>query len=100
MAIRIHPSLKKIVGAILLAAGIFALLTPLTPGSGLIFVGLEFLGIRILFIENMKERLRRRRRGVRDPAATETLAGKEAEKPPHENGEKEKEPGKKAQKKQ
>lgn len=46
--------MKKILGVIFLLAGLFALLTPLTPGSGLIFVGLELLGIRLLFIEKIK----------------------------------------------
>ena len=49
-----NPALKKAVGVILLLAGLFALLTPLTPGSGLIIVGLELLGIRILFLERVK----------------------------------------------
>ena len=36
--------LKKTVGIILIIAGLTALLTPLTPGSWLIFIGLELLG--------------------------------------------------------
>lgn len=54
-----RASVKKPLGVILLLAGFFALLTPLTPGSGLIFVGLELLGIRILFIERIKKWLRK-----------------------------------------
>ncbi len=55
-----NPVLKKTIGVILLLAGLFALVTPLTPGSGLIFVGLELLGIRILFVEKIKARLKGR----------------------------------------
>lgn len=40
--------LKKIIGGILVLIGIGILLTPLTPGSWLIFVGLELLGARLL----------------------------------------------------
>ncbi len=39
---------KKILGIILIIVGLFALLTPLTPGSWLALIGLELLGIRLL----------------------------------------------------
>ncbi len=42
---------RKIVGVILIILGLAALLTPLSPGSWLILIGLEFLGLRIL-LEN------------------------------------------------
>ncbi len=51
--------LKKTAGVILLLIGIFALLTPLTPGSWLIFVGLELIGVRLLFAERIKRWLRK-----------------------------------------
>jgi hypothetical protein len=38
--------IKKIIGVILIIYGIFALLTPFTPGSWLALIGLELLGIR------------------------------------------------------
>jgi len=44
-------TLKITVGVICIVLGLAALLTPLTPGSWLILVGLEFLGLRIL-LEN------------------------------------------------
>ncbi|HON90280.1 MAG TPA: hypothetical protein PKZ07_01830 [Sedimentisphaerales bacterium] len=43
---------RKIVGVILVLLGLAALLTPLSPGSWLILIGLEFLGLRIL-MENV-----------------------------------------------
>ena len=53
---------KKIAGAVLILWGIFALMTPFTPGSLLIFVGLELLGIRLLFVEKIKDRIRNRKK--------------------------------------
>jgi len=38
--------IKKIIGVILILYGIFALLTPFTPGSWLALIGMEMLGIR------------------------------------------------------
>lgn len=34
--------------------GFFALITPITPGSWLVFVGLELLGIRLALWEKIK----------------------------------------------
>lgn len=46
---------KKIIGIFLIIIGLLALVTPFTPGSWLIFIGLEFIGIRILFWNKIKE---------------------------------------------
>jgi hypothetical protein len=46
--IRMKKITKTIVGVILIILGLVALLTPLSPGSWLILVGLELLGLRIL----------------------------------------------------
>jgi uncharacterized protein YqgC (DUF456 family) len=40
--------LKIILGIVLILVGVFALLTPLTPGSWLALIGLEILGLRII----------------------------------------------------
>jgi hypothetical protein len=40
--------LRIVVGVLLLVLGLAALFTPLTPGSWLALVGLEFLGLRVL----------------------------------------------------
>lgn len=45
---------KKIIGLLLILVGLFALFTPFTPGSWLVFVGLEFLGLRLSFWDKMK----------------------------------------------
>lgn len=39
---------KKIAGVILIVIGIAALVTPLTPGAWLVFIGLELCGVRLL----------------------------------------------------
>jgi len=44
---------KKVVGAILIVLGFLALVTPATPGSWLILVGLEFLGLRLLLNDKL-----------------------------------------------
>lgn len=46
---------KKILGAVLVFFGLLALVTPLTPGSWLAVIGLELLGVRILFFDNVKK---------------------------------------------
>ena len=43
--------IKKTVGVILIIVGLFALLTPLTPGSWLALIGLQLLGFGFL-LEN------------------------------------------------
>lgn len=47
------PKIKKMVGVILILIGLTALVTPFTPGSWLVFVGLELLGLRILFFDKL-----------------------------------------------
>ncbi len=53
------PGAKKMAGVALVVVGVVALLTPLTPGSWLALVGLELLGVRILFPERLAGRLKR-----------------------------------------
>lgn len=52
--IRNRPKIKKIVGVVLILIGLLALITPLTPGSWLAIIGLELLGVRILFFDKLK----------------------------------------------
>lgn len=49
---------KKVIGVLLIIIGVVALVTPFTPGSWLIFVGLEFMGIRVLFWDKIKAKLK------------------------------------------
>ena len=48
------PKIKRWVGIILIFIGLAALITPLTPGSWLAIIGLELLGVRILFFDKLK----------------------------------------------
>mgnify|MGYP001573738839 CR=1 FL=1 len=49
-----RPKIKKTIGVILVIIGLVALITPLTPGSWLALIGLELLGLRILFYDKLK----------------------------------------------
>jgi hypothetical protein len=44
---------RKIIGIVLVILGLVALLTPLTPGSWLIPIGLELLGLRLLLAHKL-----------------------------------------------
>lgn len=46
--------MKKMLGALLMLVGLLALVTPLTPGAWLIFVGLELLGFRMVVWDKAK----------------------------------------------
>jgi len=48
-----RPKIKKAVGVILIILGLAALVTPLTPGSWLAFIGLELLGVRVLLSDKL-----------------------------------------------
>lgn len=48
------PKIKKVIGIILILVGLAALITPLTPGSWLIFIGLELLGVHVLLPDRLK----------------------------------------------
>jgi uncharacterized protein YqgC (DUF456 family) len=51
--IRIKKIIRTVVGVILIVLGFIALVTPLSPGSWLILVGLELLGLRILLRDKL-----------------------------------------------
>ena len=53
---------RKVAGIILIILGLLALVTPLTPGSWLIFVGLELLGIHLAVWDRLKSQLFRQRK--------------------------------------
>jgi len=54
-----RPRLRKIVGWALVVVGFLALVTPLTPGGILFFLGLELLGLREIATDKMKRLFRR-----------------------------------------
>ncbi len=47
--------LHKTLGILCLVVGLFCLVTPLTPGAWLIFVGLELLGLGFLIPKKLRE---------------------------------------------
>jgi uncharacterized protein YqgC (DUF456 family) len=49
-----RPRFRKILGWSLVIFGFVTLVTPLTPGGSLFFVGLEVLGLRFVGIEKIK----------------------------------------------
>lgn len=52
---KLFDILKQILGVVALIVGVLGLLFPIMPGWLLIFVGLELLGIHVVFIERLKE---------------------------------------------
>ena len=42
-------TIKKVIGVILIIIGLAALFTPLTPGSWLALIGMELLGVHLVF---------------------------------------------------
>ncbi len=65
-----RPRMRKIIGWFFVVVGFVALITPLTPGGILFFVGLEVLGIRFIGTEKVKRFFAERNKVV----ATETVA--------------------------
>lgn len=55
------PRFRKIAGWSLVIIGFIALVTPLTPGGLLFFVGLELLGLRFIGTEKLKRFLQKRK---------------------------------------
>jgi Putative transmembrane protein (PGPGW) len=66
----LHPRFKRAVGWVFIVVGFVALVTPLTPGGFLFLVGLEFLGLRFVFLD----RLFRRKKAAAIPLAEQTPA--------------------------
>lgn len=59
-------ALKYVLGVILILIGFIALVTPLTPGAWLMFVGLELVGVRLTIWDKIKSRFNEWR-GVQAP---------------------------------
>ncbi len=49
--------LKHALGVVLIIIGFVALVTPLTPGAWLMFVGLELIGVRLTIWDKIKMRI-------------------------------------------
>jgi small-conductance mechanosensitive channel len=64
-----RPKLRKVFGWSLIVFGFIALITPLTPGGLLFFVGLELIGVRFAFTDKIKHLLKRKKT---DPPISES----------------------------
>jgi uncharacterized protein YqgC (DUF456 family) len=68
--------MKKIartsLGIVCIILGFLALITPLTPGSWLILIGLEILGLGFLLEGRLFRWLKRKRKGRLGDSVTET----------------------------
>jgi uncharacterized membrane protein YbaN (DUF454 family) len=51
-----RPRLKKTVGWVFIVVGIIAIVAPIIPGAPLVFVGLELVGFKLLFLDNLFKR--------------------------------------------
>jgi hypothetical protein len=51
-----HPRFKKVLGYTLVVVGVIALIAPIIPGAPIIFIGLELLGFRLLFLDKILKR--------------------------------------------
>jgi hypothetical protein len=63
---------RKSLGIICIILGFLALITPLTPGSWLILIGLEILGLGFLLDGKLFRRLKDKRKGRLEDSITET----------------------------
>jgi len=50
-----RKNIKKFFGVIFIILGVISILTPFTPFGILLFIGLEFLGIRFLLVDKIKK---------------------------------------------
>ncbi len=51
-----RPRLKKALGVFLVLIGFIALIAPIIPGAPIVFIGLELLGFRFLFLDRILKR--------------------------------------------
>jgi len=64
--------IKKSIGVICIILGFLALITPLTPGSWLILVGLEILGLQFLLGGRLSRFLKKKRKGQSENSIAES----------------------------
>lgn len=69
----LDPRVRFLIGIIFILIGLFALVTPLTPGSWLVFVGLEFIGIRFFAWERIMRSVDALKNYLRKPKTDDSL---------------------------
>ena len=50
-----NPKIRKTIGVMLVVIGLISIITPLTPVGFLLVLGLEILGVRVLFWDKLKK---------------------------------------------
>jgi hypothetical protein len=62
------PLLRRLVGVLILAVGLLALITPMTPGGIILtLVGLELVGLELVLTKKLKEKLLRAKKDTSAP---------------------------------
>jgi uncharacterized membrane protein YbaN (DUF454 family) len=54
-----RPRTRKVVGWFLVVFGIIGLIAPIIPGAPILYFGLEVLGLRIVFMDKIKDKIER-----------------------------------------
>ena len=57
---QVLASVRTIAGIVMIIVGIAGLLLPVLPGWLLIFIGIELLGIQLVFVERIKEYVKKK----------------------------------------
>lgn len=55
----LRPRLKKTLGVAFILLGALAVVAPIIPGAPIVFIGLELLGLRLVFLDRVKTRFRK-----------------------------------------
>jgi len=55
----LRPRLKKTLGIFFIILGVLAVIAPIIPGAPIVFIGLELLGLKLVFLDRIKSRFRR-----------------------------------------
>ncbi len=56
-----RPKLKRTVGVILILIGLLGLVMPVIPGIVFVVIGLEFFGMRLLFIDRTIDKMMKKK---------------------------------------
>jgi hypothetical protein len=67
-----NRKLRRTIGWILVVIGFLSIITPLTPGGFLFFIGLEILGIDFLLWDKIKMWFRKKKGGGKSLDPTQT----------------------------
>lgn len=59
-----RPRLRRLIGFVFVVIGFLGLITPLVPGFPLLFVGLEILGIRLLYADKFRSFFARNKKSL------------------------------------